>query len=101
MTTQRRASAKSAKPGKPDADTTQAASPILNGPYTEPQFHYATAEDGSLNYDDRCTGRRVFSPQTPQVPLGQQPQANMYDINDFAAQYRQELINRVSPIVLR
>ncbi|MCF8169206.1 MAG: DEAD/DEAH box helicase family protein [Rhodoferax sp.] len=68
-------------------------SPILNGPYSEPLFHYATAHDGSLDYDARCTGRRIFSPQTPQVPLGQQAQTSLHDINDFAAQFRDELVN--------
>ena len=51
-------------------------SPILNGPYTEPQRHYATAPDGSLDYENPCLGRRVFAPTTPQVPLGKQRQGS-------------------------
>jgi hypothetical protein len=50
-------------------------SPILNGPYEAPRDHYATTVDGELNYKDIRPGRRVFAPQTPQVPLGQQAQS--------------------------
>ena len=69
------------------------ASPILNGPYSEPALHYATAADGTLNYEDPRAGRRIFAPQTPQVPLGKQPQGSIFDVNDFAAQYREGLID--------
>lgn len=93
MTSKRPSPAASGKLPQPKKAPETAPSPILNGPYSEPQFHYATAQDGSLDYANRCTGRRVFSPQTPQVPLGQQPQANLYDVNDFATQYRDELIS--------
>ena len=68
-------------------------SPILNGPYSEPAFHYATVEDGSLDYEDARPGRRIFSPQTPQIPIGRKPQASLYDLNDFAAEYRDRLVN--------
>ena len=47
---------KPAQGGKP--------SPILNGPYEEPVWHYATAEDGSLDYERPLPGRRVFAPTT-------------------------------------
>ncbi len=70
-----------------------AASPILNGPYSEPSFHYATALDGSLDYEAPRKGRRIFAPQTPQVPVGRQPQGSMFDLNDFATQFRDELVN--------
>ena len=90
MTTKKPGSAGS--PGSP-------GSPILNGPYQEPTLHYATAPDGNLDYQDRRPGRRVFAPETPQVPLGRQPQAGMFDINDFAAQYRDHLVNRLRVLV--
>ena len=70
-----------------------AASPILNGPYSAPEFHYATAADGSLDYEAPCNGRRIYSPHTPQVPIGKQPQGSIFDINDFASQFREELVN--------
>lgn len=68
-------------------------SPILNGPYSEPVQHYATATDGSLDYQDPRAGRRIFVPQTPQVPIGKQPQGSLYDVNDFASEYRTHLVN--------
>lgn len=74
-------------------------SPVLNGPYQEPALHYATSPDGNLDYEDRRRGRRIFAPETPQVPLGRQPQAGMFDINDFAAQYRDHLVNRLRELV--
>jgi type III restriction enzyme len=76
-----------------------AKSPILNGPYQEPLLHYATTPDGNLDYQDCRPGRRIFAPETPQVPLGRQPQAGMFDLNDFAAQYRDHLVNRLRDLV--
>lgn len=70
-------------------------SPILNGPYTEPEFHYATADDGSLDYERPLPGRRIFAPTTPQVPLGRNPQGSLYDLNDFAGEYRDKLVNLI------
>jgi type III restriction enzyme len=69
--------------------------PILNGPYDEPGFHFATTTDGHLDYANRQKGRRIFSPDTPQVPLGKQPQTGLFDVNDFAAQYQDHLVNLV------
>jgi type III restriction enzyme len=68
-------------------------SPILNGPYDEPAYHYATAADGQLDYRDKRPGRRIFTTETPQVPLGDDPQRSLHDLNDFAAQYRDQLVN--------
>jgi type III restriction enzyme len=74
-------------------------SPILNGPYSEPEYHYATTTEGNLDYEDRRQGRRIFAPDTPQVPLGKQPQGSMFDLNDFAAQYRDHLVNQLRDLV--
>ncbi len=82
---------------QPSADP----SPILNGPYDAPAWHYATAEDGSLDYERPLPGRRIFATQTPQVPLGRQPQGSLYDLNDFAAEYREQLVNLVREQVER
>ena len=71
------------------------ATPILNGPYDEPEYHYATTPEGNLDYEDKRRGRRIFAPDTPQVPLGKQPQAGMFDLNDFAVQYRDHLVNQL------
>ena len=59
---------------RPVAAASASDGPILNGPYDEPLFHFATAADGNLDYRDRRDGRRVFAPDTPQVPLGHTPQ---------------------------
>jgi type III restriction enzyme len=87
-----------AKPATPAAKSKAAPpaqGPILNGPYDEPRFHYATAQDGNLDYRDKRSGRRIFAPDTPQVPLGQTPQQGLYDLNEFAANYRQFLVNQL------
>jgi type III restriction enzyme len=69
--------------------------PILNSPYEEPGRHYATDAQGNLNYRDVRDGRRIFTPDVPQVPLGQQAQGNLYDLNDFPGKYDDHLINRL------
>ena len=81
--------------GKRSSSETRADSPILNGPYDEPEFHYATTQDGNLDYQDKRPGRRIFASDTPQIPIGKQPQAGMFDINDFVAQYRDHLVNQL------
>ncbi len=79
--------------GKAAKAATSGDGPILNGPYDEPLYHFATAADGNLDYRDRRNGRRVFAPDTPQVPLGHTPQGALYDLNDLAANYRDYLVN--------
>ena len=79
--------------GKPPKPAAPVDGPILNGPYDEPRFHFATAADGNLDYRDRRDGRRIFAPDTPQVPLGHTPQGSLYDLNDLAANYRDYLVN--------
>jgi len=69
--------------------------PILNTPYAEPDWHYATDGVGNLNYQDVRTGRRVFAPDTPQVPLQNARQGSMFDLNDNIAEYREYLINQL------
>jgi type III restriction enzyme len=57
--------------------------PILNSPYDEPILHYATDEDGSLNYNDIREDRRIFSPDVQVIPTRQGAQSSMFEINDF------------------
>lgn len=71
------------------------ASPILNGPYDEPEWHYATDPSGHLDYQQPRKGRRIFAPDTPQVPLGAQDQGSVFDRNDFASDYRDSLVNQM------
>ena len=60
-----------------------AENPILNAPYAEPELHYATDTQGNLNYKDVRDGRRVFTPDVQQVPVGQQAQGSMFDLIDL------------------
>lgn len=68
--------------------------PILNGPYEEPAFHYHTDADGSLNYTDVRDGRRLFVPDLQAMP-SKQAQGSLLSVNDFADQYASHLINLV------
>lgn len=67
--------------------------PILNSPYDEPHLHYATDVDGSLNYHDIRKGRRIFTPDIQVMPTKQGPQPSIFEVNDFAAEYGDHLIN--------
>ena len=74
---------------------TKDGNPILNSPYEEPARHYATDANGNLNYQDVRGGRRIFTPDVPQVPIGQQAQGSLYDLNDLAAKYGEHLVNQL------
>jgi type III restriction enzyme len=74
---------------------TKDGNPILNSPYEEPARHYATDAHGNLNYQDVRGGRRIFTPDVPQVPIGQQAQGSLYDLNDLAAKYGEHLVNQL------
>ncbi|MFN3617824.1 MAG: hypothetical protein ACK4K3_13635 [Aquabacterium sp.] len=70
-----------------------ASSLILNGPYDEPAWHYATDPAGHLDDQQPRAERRIFAPDTPQVPLGAQDQGSMFDLNDLAADCRDKRVN--------
>ena len=72
-----------------------AENPILNTRYVEPARHYATDIQGNLNFNDVRQGRRVFSPDVPQVPHGQQAQGSMFDVNDLRGDYGEHLVNQL------
>ena len=42
--------------------------PILNNPFEEPRFHYATNLKGELDYDQVVSGRRPFIPKPLKHP---------------------------------
>jgi len=69
--------------------------PILNSPYQEPFCHYATDVDGSLNYSDMRKGRRIFIPEMQPIPVQQQDEGNLFEINDFSSEYEGHLVNLV------
>ena len=77
----------------------QADNPILNSPYAEPSRHYATDTHGNLNYKDVRKGRRVFTPDVPQVPIGQQAQGSMFDVNDLRTDYGEHLVNQTRDVI--
>lgn len=66
--------------------------PILNNPYEEPNLHYSTDADGSLNYNDIRKGRRIFVPDIQAIPARQGPQPTMFDVNEYE-EYGTHLIN--------
>jgi len=60
--------------------------PILNNPYQPPKKHYATdTKDGSLNYDDIRTGRRIFTREKQVIPI-KQVQASLLSMNDLVTE---------------
>jgi type III restriction enzyme len=73
--------------------------PILNSPYMEPLLHYATVatgpEKGALDYTKIVKGRRIFNPESEgAIPTRQNnPQGQIFDINDFAEEYGTHIIN--------
>jgi type III restriction enzyme len=69
--------------------------PILNSPYEEPELHYATDNDGSLNYNKICDGRRIFTPDINAIPSRQGAQGSIFEINDYAEEYGTELVNLI------
>ena len=78
-------------PKKPPHDP---SNPILNSPYEAPAWHYATDQAGNLNYEEVREGRRIFTPDTPVIPLAQS-QPGMFDINELAVEFGEHLINLV------
>ncbi|QMW00899.1 BPTD_3080 family restriction endonuclease [Spirosoma foliorum] len=72
-------------------------SPILNNPYQEPYFHYATAADGeqrgSLDYSRVMAGRRIFTNDLTGAPTGTKGQKSIFDVNEYAPQYGEQLVN--------
>ena len=69
--------------------------PILNGPYDEPDRHYHTDVDGSLDYTDVRDGRRLFVPDLQAMPSKQGPQGSLLSVNEFAGQFETHLINLI------
>ncbi|HAK80728.1 MAG TPA: restriction endonuclease subunit R [Runella sp.] len=68
--------------------------PILNNPYQEPRYHYATDLDGNLNYSLPKEGRRIFKPDSIAMPTQRADgQLSLIEVNDFREQYGTHLIN--------
>jgi type III restriction enzyme len=69
--------------------------PILNNPYKEPLWHYATNEQGELDYELPIKGRRIFAPDINVIPSKQGHQKGVFEINDVAANYDTHLVNLI------
>lgn len=69
--------------------------PILNNPYEEPRFHYATDDQGNLDYSDIRKSRRIYIPDIHVIPAKQGPQKTMFEINDLKNGYQNHLINLI------
>ena len=68
--------------------------PILNNPYEEPRWHYATNLKGELDYAIPLPGRRVFTPDMQTIPVRQQGQRDLLELNEVAgAEHGTHLIN--------
>jgi len=67
--------------------------PILNNPYEEPKRHYATDDNGELDYSTVVEGRRIFTPDPQVIPVRQGPQKTMWEVNERVAEYGSHLIN--------
>ena len=69
--------------------------PILNNPYEEPLFHYATNLAGELDYSVVKSGRRIFTPDVQSIPVRAGAQKDLFEINETAGLYGDELVNLV------
>jgi len=67
--------------------------PILNCPYDEPVLHYATDDEGALDYARVIEGRRIHAPEIQAIPVRQSAQGRLLEINDFHDEYGTHLIN--------
>ena len=61
------------------------SNPILNSPYQEPRWHYATDLQGNLNYEDVRKDRRVFDPNIggQSMPVQRQRQGSLLEVNEL------------------
>jgi type III restriction enzyme len=59
--------------------------PILNNPYEEPRWHYATNLAGELDYSRPVKGRRIFTPEVQTIPVRQGAQGDLMELNEVAA----------------
>jgi type III restriction enzyme len=67
--------------------------PILNNPYQEPAWHYATDLQGNLDYARVEAGRRLFVPEVQVVPGKQAGQKEVFAFNEAAASYGTHPVN--------
>src|SRR4051812_6341161 len=77
-----------------DPEIVTDANPILNNPYEEPAWHYATNLAGELDYEKPVKGRRMFTPEVHTIPVRQGTQSELMELNEVAAgQHGNHLVN--------
>lgn len=68
--------------------------PILNNPYEEPTWHYATNLQGELDYSRPVKGRRIFTPEIQTIPVRQGAQGELMELNEVTAgEYGTHVVN--------
>jgi len=67
--------------------------PILNNPYLAPDKHYATDQEGNLDYAKIESGRRLFVPEVQVMPGRHTGQKEVFEFNEAAASYGAHVIN--------
>jgi len=60
--------------------------PILNNPYREPEWHYATNLEGELDYEKSVKGRRMFTGIVQTVPVPGEPLGTRFRAVDQTAE---------------
>jgi type III restriction enzyme len=70
------------------------SNPILNNPYEEPRFHYATTLDGGLDYEHAKKGRRVFTSEVQGVPIKTGSPKELLPVHESLASHSRLQINR-------
>src|SRR6266478_8115418 len=74
--------------------TVQEENPILNNPYEEPVWHYATNHQGELDYSHRVKGRRIFIPEVQTIPVRQGSQGDLMELREIAkAEHSSHIVN--------
>ncbi|MBL7815638.1 MAG: hypothetical protein JNL70_11525 [Saprospiraceae bacterium] len=68
-------------------------SPILNNPYFEPNLHYATQLDGSLDYQRKEKGRRLFVSEPTSFQTKASAQTQIFDRDDVSKDFETHIIN--------
>jgi len=67
--------------------------PILNSPYEEPKLHYDTDSEGSLDYNIKRNGRRIYKSDSAVIPNKQTGQKEVFEWNEDAGEYLTHIIN--------
>jgi type III restriction enzyme len=75
--------------------TKKADNPILNNPYKEPKWHYATDSNGDLDYADVRKGRRLFTDDVQAIPVRLGHQGSFFEINEFQGKYGTCVVNLI------